>query len=66
MCLRQGVYTAATVADHVTPHKGDATLFWHGKLQSLCASHHSRDKQREEMMAAPLRVDDAGWPSWRV
>jgi threonine dehydrogenase-like Zn-dependent dehydrogenase len=36
MCLVHGRVTAATVADHVTPHRGDARLFWEGTLQSLC------------------------------
>ena len=48
MCLAQGKVTAATVADHITPHKGDYELFWHGPLQSLCAFHHNKTKQRIE------------------
>lgn len=43
-----GKVTAATVADHITPHKGDYELFWHGPLQSLCAFHHNKTKQRIE------------------
>jgi 5-methylcytosine-specific restriction enzyme A len=63
MCLEQsGVYTAATVADHVTPHRGNAQQFWHGRLQSLCASHHSRDKQLAEHNHPLLGVDADGWP----
>ena len=38
MCRKAGVYTAATVADHVTPHKGDPLAFWTGRLQSLLQS----------------------------
>lgn len=37
----------ATVADHIEPHRGDEYLFFHGELQSLCDSCHSR-KTREE------------------
>jgi hypothetical protein len=48
MCLTEGRTTAATVADHVTPHRGDPELFWHGDLQSLCAACHSLFKQSEE------------------
>jgi 5-methylcytosine-specific restriction endonuclease McrA len=63
MCLEQsGVYTVATVADHLTPHRGDARLFWNGRLQSLCASHHNRDKQLAEIGRPLLGVDDDGWP----
>lgn len=39
----------ATVVDHRIPHRGDQTLFWdRTNWQSLCATHHSGDKQREE------------------
>ena len=62
MCQDLGVYACATVADHITPHRGDAALFWRGKLQSLCKPHHDRDKQHEERMATPLAVDADGWP----
>lgn len=48
MCLAIGRATAATVADHVVPHKGDYELFWHGELQSLCKFHHDKTKQRIE------------------
>jgi len=49
MCQADGVVTAATVVDHKIPHRGDQALFWdRGNWQSLCATHHSRDKQREE------------------
>jgi 5-methylcytosine-specific restriction endonuclease McrA len=66
MCRRAGIWTAATVADHVQPHKGSATAFWTGQLQSLCKPHHDRDKQRAEMMDRPLTVDEQGWPHWRA
>ena len=49
MCQADGHVTAATVVDHIVPHRGDQTLFWRrSNWQSLCAMHHSRDKQREE------------------
>jgi 5-methylcytosine-specific restriction enzyme A len=38
----------STVVHHVTPHRGDAILFWHGALQAVCASCHSGDIQHEE------------------
>ena len=54
MCQEAGRTTAATVVDHIRPHKGDKTLFWDskGNWQGLCRSHHSREKQAEEV---------AGW-----
>jgi 5-methylcytosine-specific restriction protein A len=48
MCLASGVTTAATVCDHVVPHRGDPELFWSGPFQSHCATCHSRFKQSEE------------------
>lgn len=49
MCEAAGRVEAATVVDHITPHRGDQSLFWRrSNWQSLCATHHSRDKQREE------------------
>lgn len=39
----------ADVVDHIVEHQGNPVLFWdRANWQSLCQSHHSRDKQREE------------------
>lgn len=46
-CERQGRVTAATVADHIIPHRGDPSLFA-GPLQSLCATCHNTVKRAEE------------------
>lgn len=60
-CALRGQVTAATVVDHVEPHRGDPVAFWAGPFQSLCASCHSQDKQRQEQAA-----DGAGWAEhWR-
>lgn len=63
MCQQQGRIEAATVVDHIEPHRlkealmsgntvqiGKAQkLFWDRKnWQSLCTSHHSSTKQRQE------------------
>jgi 5-methylcytosine-specific restriction protein A len=48
MCLAEGRATAATVADHLVPYRGDPELFWGGELQSLCATCHSLRKQSQE------------------
>ena len=45
MCLASGVTTAATVCDHVVPHRDDPDLFWAGPFQSLCATWDGRFKQ---------------------
>ena len=39
-CAKQGLVRVATVADHVTPWDGNEDEFWHGALQSMCASCH--------------------------
>lgn len=39
----------AQVVDHITPHRGDQTLFWDKtNWQPLCTPCHSRAKQRLE------------------
>lgn len=47
-CASVGRETAARVADHVIPHRGDWELFIAGELQSLCDGCHSAVKQRAE------------------
>lgn len=51
MCLGEGFTTAATVCDHVEPHRGDVDKFWSGPFQSLCKPHHDTAKQAEEAAA---------------
>lgn len=61
-CLKEGRTTAATVADHIVPHKGNEELFWKGKLQSLCIYHHNGSKQREEASGTgPLLIGSDGY-----
>lgn len=49
MCLAERRTTAATVVDHIIPHRGDGALFWdRSNWQSLCQTHHSSHKQRME------------------
>lgn len=62
MCAEVGDTTAATVCDHIEPHRGDAEKFWSGPFQSLCAAHHSRDKQREENGRKVMRYGADGYP----
>jgi len=47
-CLAQGRNVVASVVDHVTPHRGDRTLFKLGPLQSLCEGCHNSTKQQVE------------------
>lgn len=49
-CAELGlIVPAASMVDHIEPHRGDQVLFWNkANWQSLCGTHHSGDKQREE------------------
>lgn len=63
-CKAEGRVTEATVVDHRVPHRGDQALFWDpDNWDSLCASHHSADKQREERGSDPAkRIGLDGFP----
>jgi len=61
MCADEGRTTAATIADHVIPHKGDADLFWYGHLQALCKTHHDSTKKQQEA-GKGMGYDDDGKP----
>ena len=62
-CKRQGRLTPATVVDHVTPHKGDQSLFWDaGNHQALCKQHHDSAKALEESRGFSSEVGADGWP----
>src|SRR5262245_60712031 len=62
MCLLDNRVTAARVADHVTPHRGNVELFYDGVLQSLCLTHHNRTKQQIEQRGFHSHVDVTGKP----
>ncbi|WP_340004435.1 HNH endonuclease [Paenibacillus sp. FSL K6-0276] len=48
-CLVAGKVVAATVVDHIKPHKGDKVLFWdRANWQALCASCHSIKTVKED------------------
>lgn len=48
-CERQGITTAATVVDHIVPHRGDERLFWNtANWQSLCKTCHDAKTKRGE------------------
>jgi 5-methylcytosine-specific restriction protein A len=49
MCEAENRVGAATVVDHIKPHRGDMVLFWdEANWQPLCAHHHSSDKAKAE------------------
>ncbi|MGR6497997.1 HNH endonuclease [Pseudomonas fulva] len=48
-CAKIGRTTAASVVDHVVPHRGDRDLFWsQDNWQPLCKPCHDSVKQAEE------------------
>lgn len=48
-CEERGFIEAATVVDHITPHKGDDTLFWdRDNWQPLCETCHNRKTVRQD------------------
>ena len=65
MCQAEGRVTAASVVDHIVPHKGDPKLMWdRGNWQSLCAPHHNSDKQRiDKGGQSPRIIGLDGWPA---
>ncbi len=49
VCKQENRLTPATVADHITPHKGDYRLFHNASnLQSLCKQCHDRKTATED------------------
>lgn len=66
MCKAEGRITAATVCDHVEPHRGDPAKFFAGPFQSLCDEPpwrcHSRRKQQAERLGYYPDIGEDGWP----
>jgi len=50
-CLAQGIYTPALDVHHVTPHRGNPTLFITSPLESLCHSCHTKHTNAESKEA---------------
>ena len=48
LCQQSGRVNAATVTDHIVPHRGDTKLFWaRDNRQSLCHVCHGLKSKRE-------------------
>jgi len=59
-CLQEDRVVAATIVDHIIPHRGDHRLFWdEGNWQALCAPHHDSKRGREGQEARG-RVKSSG------
>ncbi|MCH2551259.1 MAG: HNH endonuclease [Alcanivorax sp.] len=62
-CQKRGRVAAATVVDHIVPHRGDMKLFWRrSNWQALCKPCHDIDKQRLERGGALPGCDASGIP----
>ena len=56
-CQQAGRITAATVVDHIQPHRGDKVLFWaRANWQALCQPCHDRHKAKLERSGAEALV----------
>jgi len=70
MCLRRGINTPATCADHIVPHRNNVNAFWLNPLQSLCASCHNGPKRFKELHGYERGYDiygnplDPNHPAW--
>lgn len=62
-CLDAGRTTAASVVDHVQPHRGDPRLFWDAaNWQALCQPCHDRHKAKLERSGSLPGCDASGVP----
>lgn len=63
MCEQRGRTSAATVVDHIEPHRNDRKLFWDRKnWQALCQGCHDRHKQRLEKSGTAIGCTVDGLP----
>ena len=62
-CEAMGYIVAATVVDHIIPHKGDMTLFWdESNWQPLCKLCHDGTKKSQEATGKLRGCDHNGYP----
>ncbi|MFZ0601220.1 MAG: HNH endonuclease [Roseiarcus sp.] len=61
LCLKRGLVTPATIADHDPPHRGDWNAFRLGPLQSLCRDCHA-GKSADDRLGYSCDIDEDGFP----
>jgi 5-methylcytosine-specific restriction enzyme A len=61
-CQAIGHTRAATVVDHIIPHRGDWSLFIEGELQSLCKSCHDSVAQAKDTHGHHGMIGADGFP----
>lgn len=65
-CLQVRKIAAATIVDHIVPHKGDEVLFFDtSNWQSLCKPCHDGPKQLEESRGYQIGHGADGMPLGR-
>lgn len=63
MCEAEGRIVAASVCDHINPHRGAWDAFVSGPFQSLCKPCHDRHAQRRDRTGHETKVIGLdGWP----
>jgi len=62
MCLAKGSVSAATIVDHIEPHRGDWNKFRLGKLQSLCEPCHREKSGNDARGGYSIEVGSDGLP----
>ena len=63
-CQSQGRTTAATVVNHIKPHKGDLVLFFdQANWQPLCAPCHDGPAQQQDRLGYTTDIGSDGWPT---
>ncbi len=64
MCGKDGRVAAASVVDHIKPHRGDLELFWaQANWQALCKPHHDSTKKSDELSGRVRGADVSGLPT---
>lgn len=49
LCIGKYPADNSAVVDHIRPHRGDETLFWHpSNLQTVSKAYHDSEKQKQE------------------
>ena len=66
MCLARKVITPATVADHITPHKGDHQSFYWGSCSRCADTATAARKKQQETHGYQRDVGADGWPPIRT
>lgn len=62
-CLQhEGLFEAASICHHSTPHKGNEYLFYNNVFVSLCKRCHDSEAQQIERIGYSNRIGVDGWP----